>query len=162
MIFTNLLFYFISTCLVISTSMIVFVNHPIFSFVLLATSFILASFLLFLLECEFLALLFLIIYLGAIIVLFLFAIMMLETKVDNLAKNKTKYLPLGLIFGVFLFLPLFSSINLSFVNNSDSNDFYNNIYQNLYNTIDLVADVKVYGQILYSCDTFRQLHLSQQ
>ena len=150
MIFTNILFYFFSICLVISTSMLVFVKHPIFSIVLLATSFILASFLLFLLECEFLALLFLVIYLGAIIVLFLFAVMMLESKVDNLTKNKTKYIPLGLVFGILLFLPLFTNINLNFINNYDSSSLFNNIYQNWYNLIDLTVDVKVYGQILYS------------
>jgi NADH-quinone oxidoreductase subunit J len=130
--------------------MIVFVKHPIFSVVLLATSFILASFLLFLLECELLALLLLVIYLGAVVVLFLFAIMMLELKIDNLTKNKTKYVSLGLVFGILLLLPLFININISFTKNSDSINLYNNIYQNWHNIIDLTADVNVYGQVLYS------------
>ena len=128
--FTTVLFYLFSICLVFSTFMVVLLKHPIFSIVFLAASFIFFSFLLFLLECELLGLLILVIYLGAILVLFLFAVMMLESKFNNLSKNKIKYIPVGLIFSVFLLIPLFISINESFIILYDFNVSYFNIYQN--------------------------------
>ena len=130
MLFTNILFHLFSIFLVISASMVVIVKHPVFSIVFLAASFIFSSFLLLLLECEFVALLFLVIYLGAIIVLFLFAVMMLESKLNNLSKNKIKHAPIGLVFSAFLFIPLVSDIDLNFIKNDDFSYFYLNIYQN--------------------------------
>jgi len=150
MVFTTILFYLFSTCLVISTSMVIISKHPVFSIVFLAASFIFTSFLLFLLECELLGLLILVIYLGAILVLFLFAIMMLESKFNNLFKNKIKYVPVSLIFSVFLFIPLVININLNFTMTHDFNFIFLNIYQNWYDLIDSIRDVQVYSQILYS------------
>ena len=148
--FTTILFYLFSTCLVFSTSIVIILKHPIFSIVFLAASFIFFSFLLFLLECELIGLLILVIYLGAILVLFLFAVMMLESKFNNLSKNKIKYIPIGLVFNFFLFTPLFININLSFIMMRDFNLVYLNIYQNWYDLIDSVNNVQVYSQILYS------------
>jgi NADH-quinone oxidoreductase subunit J len=131
--------------------MVVVAKHPVFSLLFLVSSFIVSAFLLLLLECEFLALLFIIIYVGAIAILFLFSIMMLESKLINLTKNTLKYFPVGIIFSAFLLLPLLNSINTQF-DESDllSNSFYFNIYQNWYDLIDSTYDINVYGQILYS------------
>jgi len=128
--FTTILFYLFSISLVFSTSMVILLKHPIFSIVFLAASFIFFSFLLFLLECELIGLLILVIYLGAILVLFLFAVMMLESKFNNLSKNKIKYISIGLLFNFFLFTPLLININLNFIITYDFNSLYLNIYQN--------------------------------
>jgi len=130
MIFTTILFYLFSICLVISTSMVITSQHPVFSILFLAASFIFSSLLLFLLECELIGLLFLVIYLGAILVLFLFAVMMLESKFKNLSKNKIKYIPVGLVFSILLLIPLVTNINLNFTATYDFNSIYLNIYQN--------------------------------
>ena len=150
MIFTTILFYLFSICLVISTFIVITSQHPIISIVFLAASFIFSSLLLFLLECELLGLLFLVIYLGAILVLFLFAVMLLESKFNNLSKNKTKYLPVGLVFSVLLLIPLVININLNFTTAYNFNTIYLNIYQNWFDLIDSIKDVQVYSQILYS------------
>lgn len=150
MLFCNVLFYFFSIFLIISAIMVVVSQHPVFSLLFLVSSFLFASFLLFLLECEFLALLFIVIYVGAIAILFLFAIMMLEFKLDSLSKNLMKYLPVGFIFGLAFFLPLLNQIIIQFEQNSYLNSFYFNKYKNWYDLIDSVTDVEVYGQILYS------------
>lgn len=148
----NLLFYFFSLILVFSASMVVISQQPVFSLLFLVSSFIFSAFLLFLLECEFLALLFIIIYVGAIAILFLFAIMMLETKLINLKRNTIQYFPVGLIFFFFLLIPLFSIINKHFSNSGiiGLDNFYLNTYQNWYDLIDSTYDISVYGQILYS------------
>lgn len=151
MTFSSILFYFFSICLVTSTSIVVTSKHPIFSIVFLAISFIFSSLLLFLLECEFLALLFLVIYLGAILVLFLFAVMMLEFKLANLLINQIKYIPVALTFSTLLFSCFLTNINLGYYKiESDFNYLYFNVYQNWYHLADCIKDVQVYGQVLYS------------
>lgn len=144
----NNLFYLFSSLLVFSSFMVIFSSHPIFSVLFLVASFIFASFLLFMLECEFLALLFIIVYVGAIAVLFLFAVMMLESKLTDLSKNTIRYLPIGVILGALLFFFFISEIN-TFFNFLPSNSNWL-FYRNWYDLIDSVQDVEVYGQVLYS------------
>lgn len=151
MLTSNLLFYVFSTVLVFSATMVVVSQNPVFSLLFLVSSFIFSAFLLLLLECEFLALLFIVIYVGAIAILFLFSIMMLESKLINLTKNTIKYFPVGLIFSVVLLLPLLNVINNQFGEiDILSNNFYVNKYQNWYDLIDSTYDINVYGQVLYS------------
>lgn len=146
----NILFYFFASLLIISAVMVILSNHPIFSLVYLISCFLLSSFILFLLECEFLGLLFIVIYVGAIAVLFLFAIMMLEIKSINLSKNFIKYVPVSLIFIVFLLMPFIKEITKNFNNNIYINTFYINKYQNWFDLIDAATDIEIYGETLYS------------
>ena len=150
MVDANIIFYLFSIFLVISAFMVVISRHAVFSLLFLVVSFLFASFLLVLLECEFLALLFIIVYVGAIAVLFLFAIMMLESKLSDLSKNVLKYVPAGIIFGIVLLIPMLREISIYFDKNAYSNSFYPNKFQNWYDLIDSTTDVEVYGQVLYS------------
>ncbi len=159
MTYSYLLFYTVSTVLVLSSCLVVTVQHPIFSLLFLVVCFVLAGFLLFFLECEFLGLLFIVIYVGAIIILFLFSIMLLETKMTNLIKNSVWYAPIGFIFILLLLAPLFFEIAKCFKNNYYyiANNFYINIYQNWYELIDVSTDIQVYSQVLYSYYVFQFL-----
>jgi NADH-quinone oxidoreductase subunit J len=147
---SNILFLLFSSFLVFSALMVIFSKHPVFSLLFLVGSFLSSSILLFLLECEFLALLFIVIYVGAIAILFLFAIMMLEAKAVDLSKNVTKYLPVGFFFIIFLLVPLMNEITSQFNDSIIDKSFYLNNYQNWYDLIDSISDVEVYGQVLYS------------
>lgn len=151
MLSINILVYTFLLLLLFTSFMVIYAQHPVFSLLFLISSFLLSSFLLFILECEFLALLFVIIYVGAIAILFLFSIMMLETKLNNLSKSTMKYLPIAFIFG-FLFLIPLSYEFLTFFNSNLFLDqsFYQNTYVNWYDLIDSVTDIQVYGQVLYS------------
>jgi NADH-quinone oxidoreductase subunit J len=63
-----------------------------------------ASFLLLLLGVEFLPILFIIVYVGAIAILFLFVVMLLNIKLVEITENATRYVPIGIITGlVFLY-----------------------------------------------------------
>lgn len=146
----NIIFYSFSIFLVFSSFMVIVSQHPVFSLLFLVSSFVVSSFLLFLLECELLALLFIIVYVGAIAVLFLFAIMMLESKLSDLSKNVMKYAPIGFIFGIILLFPQLRQISNNFDKNIYYNSFYQNKFQNWYDLVDSTTDVEVYGQILYS------------
>jgi NADH-quinone oxidoreductase subunit J len=64
----NILFYFFSNILLFSSLMVVTVQNSIYSVLFLVCTFVSAASILFILECEFLALLFIIIYVGAIAV----------------------------------------------------------------------------------------------
>jgi NADH-quinone oxidoreductase subunit J len=146
----NLLFYVFSISLVICAFMVVVAQHPVYSLLFLVASFIFSAFILFLFECEFLAFLFIVIYVGAIAVLFLFAIMMLESKLNNLSKNMMKYIPIGFVFGIFLLVPLLFGISANYDQNAYIGSFYSNSYQNWYDLTDSITDVEVYGQVLYT------------
>lgn len=146
----NLLFYFSSIMLVFCSSMVVISRHQVFSLLFLVGSFISASLILFMIECEFLALLFIVIYVGAIAVLFLFAVMMLESKLQNLSKNLIQYFPIGIVFGFLFVWPFMNEIlSISRSNVNYLPDYFNN-YQNWYAFIDTVPDIEVYSQVLYS------------
>ena len=147
---SNILFLLFSFFLILSSLLVVLSKHPVFSLLFLVGCFLFSSLLLLLLECEFLALLFIVIYVGAIAVLFLFAIMMLESKSANLNKNLIKYIPVGLFFLLFLLIPLLNEVLYNFNENIFTNSFYLNSYQNWYDLIDSVNDTEAFGQVLYS------------
>ena len=80
----NFLFFIFSTILVFSAIVVITQNNSLYSVLALVLSFLSASILILLLENEFLALFFLIIYLGAIAILFLFVVIMLDIKHNDL------------------------------------------------------------------------------
>jgi NADH-quinone oxidoreductase subunit J len=149
MLVENLLFYLFSILLVICAFMVVVSRHPVFSLLFLVASFLFSAFLLLLLECEFLALVFIVVYVGAIAILFLFAIMMLESKFADLSRNVMKYTPAGFAFGLVFLVSVLNAISLSYETNPYNKSFFNT-FQNWFDLTDAVSDVEVYGQILYS------------
>ena len=154
---TTTVFFVCSFLLLISAAMVILSKHPVFSLLFLLSCFLFSSVLLLLLECEFLALLFIVVYVGAIAVLFLFAIMMLESKSLNLSRNVMKYIPVGLFFLIFLLFPVFTVVGDNFTNNVLEGSFYMNEYQNWYDLVDSVTDIEVYGHVLYSYFVFHFL-----
>lgn len=147
----DLMFYLFSGILVFSTIMVIVAQHAVFSLLFLILSFLCSTFLIFLLECEFLALIFLVVYVGAIAVLFLFAVMMLNTKFYNLSRNLLKYLPAGLVFGLSFLIPVIYQIMSSFNNESLNFESFH-LTRNIswFDVIDSSSEVENYGQILYS------------
>lgn len=150
--FTNLLnINVICVSLILSSLLVIFSNHVVFALFFLVLSFIISSVLLLTLECEFLALVFIIIYVGAIAVLFLFLIMMIDIKFKSLSKNVIFYLSTGSFF-VFLFLFLVLD-NLSVFNNNTHNinkTLEYNHYLNWNEIIWSLSDIQVYSFVLYS------------
>jgi NADH:ubiquinone oxidoreductase subunit 6 (subunit J) len=130
--------------------MVIIAQHSVFSLLFLLGCFIFSSFLLFILECEFLALFFVLIYVGAVAILFLFSIMMLDYKLVSLSKSSIRYLPIGFFFGIILLYFAISEIFRNFESIKSLDFLYLNIYQSWYNLIDSVSDCESYGQILYS------------
>lgn len=148
MLSVNLLFYFFSGVLVFSAIMVIVASHSVFSLLFLVLSFLASAFLLLMLESEFLALIFIVVYVGAIAVLFLFAVMMLDAKLQNLTRNIFRYLPVGFIFALGFLAPVLYQCFFKIADNTSV--FTQSNYTNWYDLIDSTSDVEVYGQVLYS------------
>ena len=104
MLLTFLLFYYFASLGIFSSIMIVLTRNPIFSVLFLILTFFNISALLFLLELEFLPIIFLVVYVGAVAILFLFVLMMLNIKIAVLKENTIHYLPVVItLISIFLF-----------------------------------------------------------
>jgi len=143
------LVYFMCALLLVSASMVIISKNPLHSVLFLVTSFLSSSILLFLFENEFLALFFLIIYLGAIAILFLFVVMMLDIKYRDLQTSRL-YLPIGGFVGFTLLIEVYGAFTKVFSKSTNVNTFEHNSYLNWYDSLDALADVYVFGQIFYT------------
>jgi NADH-quinone oxidoreductase subunit J len=135
--------------LLVSASMVIISKNPLHSVLLLVTSFLSSSILLFLFENEFLALFFLIIYLGAIAILFLFVVMMLDIKYRDLQTSRL-YLPVGTFVGLTLLLEIYGAFEKVFSKDTNVSGLEHNLYLNWYDSLDAISDVYVFGQIFYT------------
>ena len=95
-------------------------------------------------------LVFLIIYVGAIAILFLFIIMMLDIKLISTTKDLIKYIPIGSFLGLILLFEILNIILKTFSINYYQISFLTNIYFNWYEKIDLIFSVKTLGNVLYT------------
>jgi len=146
----NILFYLFSAILLLSSLMVIIVQNSIYSVLFLVLSFISSSGILLLLKCEFLALIFLIIYVGAIAVLFLFVVMMLDLKTANLKKDTLKYFPFGVIIGGLLLIEIILGIKETFKINPYTNSFLMNWYFNWFERVDTFTEIQAIGQVVYT------------
>ena len=99
-------FYLFSAVLVASAVMVVFSRNPVHSVLFLILSFFNAAGLFILLGAEFVAMILVIVYVGAVAVLFLFVVMMLDINFAELRRGINTYLPFGIFLGVVLFIEL--------------------------------------------------------
>jgi len=146
----NVLSYFFLTLLCISSLCVVLVQNTFFALLFLILSFFLTSIVLFLLELEFLGLILIIIYVGAVAVLLLFVLMMLETKLKDFSQNIFVYFPFGVFINGILLVELFYIISANFNENIQHNNFMFNNYFNWYVVLDSLTDLEIYGQLLYT------------
>ena len=109
--FPALLFYIFSITIIASALMVIFSKQPINSILFLIFSFINAAGLFLLAGAEFLALIIVIVYVGAVAVLFLFVIMMLDFNPETIKEETKKYLPVGLLVGSVLFVEIIVMMN---------------------------------------------------
>ena len=99
-------FYFFSILTILPALMVVLSTNPVHSVLWLILTFFGASGLFILLGAEFLALILMIVYVGAVAVLFMFVVMMLNINFKEIKSKLTKYLPLGILVGLVLFVEL--------------------------------------------------------
>src|SRR5271155_20710 len=94
-------FYLLATATIVAGLLVVSARNPVHSVLFLITAFFSAAGLFVLLGAEFLAMLLVIVYVGAVAVLFLFVVMMLDVDFSALKEGFARYLPLGgLVAGI--------------------------------------------------------------
>ncbi len=99
-------FYLFSLCVIVGGLLTVIARNPVHSVLWLILSFLSAAGLFVLLGAEFVAMLLVIVYVGAVAVLFLFVVMMLDVDFAELRAGMAKYMPLALLIGVVILMQL--------------------------------------------------------
>lgn len=99
-------FYVFAAILLISATLVVTAQNPVHSVLWLILGFFNAAVLFLLVGAEFLAMILVIVYVGAVAVLFLFVVMMLDVNFAELRSGYQRYLPIGGTIGVIFFVEL--------------------------------------------------------
>jgi NADH-quinone oxidoreductase subunit J len=113
MLLQPILFYLFSALTVLSAIMVISVKNPVHSVLFLILAFFNAAGIFILLGAEFLAMILVIVYVGAVAVLFLFVVLMLDINLVALREGFLKYLPIGITIAVVLFAEIFLVIKHS-------------------------------------------------
>ena len=108
----ELAFYTFSMSTLIGGTFTVVSRNPVHSVLWLILAFLSAAGLFVLLGAEFVAMLLIIVYVGAVAVLFLFVVMMLDVDFAELKAEMAKYLPLGLLIGVIVLMQLMFALGV--------------------------------------------------
>ena len=106
MIITAIFFYLFAAVCIASAIMVVTARNPVHSVLFLIIAFVNASGLFILLGAEFLAMILIVVYVGAVAVLFLFVVMMLDVDFAELRQGFLNYLPVGFLVGAILLAEL--------------------------------------------------------
>ena len=103
---TTLLFYAFSSILVLAALGVITSRNPVHSALFLVLAFVQSAMLWLLLEAEFLAVVLVLVYVGAVMVLFLFVVMMLDINVEELKEGFARYLPIGVLVALVVVLEI--------------------------------------------------------
>ena len=121
-------FYFFASFLIVTCISVIFSKNPVNSVLFLVLAFLNSTFLFILIGAEFVGIILAIVYIGAVAILFLFVVMMLDIQITTLIFNIKRYVPLALLFaGVILaeiiYLTVFKSSksNISEIVRSSNN-----------------------------------------
>jgi NADH-quinone oxidoreductase subunit J len=102
----GVLFYAFSAVLIVAALGVVSSRNPVHAALFLVLAFVQSAFLWLLIDAEFLALTLVLVYVGAVMVLFLFVVMMLDINVAELRAGFTRYLPLGVAVALIVVLEI--------------------------------------------------------
>ncbi|PMS09358.1 NADH-quinone oxidoreductase subunit J, partial [Trinickia caryophylli] len=100
--FTTVLFYIFALLLTVSALKVITSRNPVGSALFLVLAFFNAAAIWMLLEAEFLAILLVLLYVGAVMVLFLFVVMMLDINLDVLRRDFKRFVPMATVVGAII------------------------------------------------------------
>lgn len=98
--FEQIVFYFFAAILLFAGTMVITVRNPVHAAMFLVLAFLSSSALWLLLEAEFLAIVLILVYVGAVMVLFLFVVMMLDINLISIREGFMRYLPVGIMIAL--------------------------------------------------------------
>jgi NADH-quinone oxidoreductase subunit J len=150
MIVQNLIFNIFAAIAIVCSTMTIASKNPVHSVLFLILVFCNSAALLLMLGAEFLAMLFIVVYVGAIAVLFLFVVMMLNIKLAEFSDSFTKYLPLGLAIIAILLFETFIIVDSNFYSHDN---YVNNLtldYTSWFQLLNTKTNMEVIGVLLYT------------
>jgi NADH-quinone oxidoreductase subunit J len=103
---TQIIFYIFGAMLLLSATMVVVIKNPIHAALFLVLSFFSSAAVWLLLNAEFLAIALVLVYVGAVMVLFLFVVMMLDINLATLREGFARYFPLGIIIALLMVIAM--------------------------------------------------------
>ena len=103
---TQIIFYIFGAMLLLSATMVVVIKNPIHAALFLVLLFFSSAAVWLLLNAEFLAIALVLVYVGAVMVLFLFVVMMLDINLATLREGFARYFPLGIIIALLMVIAM--------------------------------------------------------
>ena len=107
----GLIFYLFGSVLLAAAIGVITIPNPVYCALLLVVSFVSAAVLWLLLGAEFLTWVLVLVYVGAVMVLFLFVVMMLDINIERLREGFWKYMPIGLVVAIALAVQIYFIVN---------------------------------------------------
>jgi len=104
--FKTFVFYFLAVIMVLAALRVITARNPVHAALFLVLTFFNAGGLWLLLQAEFLAVTLVMVYVGAVMVLFLFVVMMLDINLDRLREGFWSYLPVGALVGILMLVEM--------------------------------------------------------
>ncbi len=127
---------------IISSLMVIIANNPVHSVFFLILSFVIVACVTLMFNVEFIGMIFIIVYVGAIAVLFLFVVMMLNVRIVEKLLSLVKYIPLGFMMGLLLFYELYTNMSLGSVR-LEGYDIWGSY-------VDKKSSIFIMGEVLYN------------
>ena len=158
----NLLIFIFSGISLLSAFFMIFDKNPIHSILYLALIFLCVGSIFLIFQVDFIAMLFLVVYLGALVVLFLFVVMMLNVKIIQMREKFIQYIPLGGIIAIAFTLQIIYLITKSFSFSNDNSNILDNesfwiisktsseSFKNFSSNIFNLTNVESLSQLLYT------------
>jgi NADH-quinone oxidoreductase subunit J len=112
--FERFIFYVFAAILIFAAARVITVRNPVHAALHLVLAFFTCSALWLLLEAEFLAITLVLVYVGAVMVLFLFVVMMLDINTTPLREGFVRYLPLGVTVSLVIFAEMFAVVGAKY------------------------------------------------
>ncbi len=137
-----IIFFIFSALVLISAIGVITVNNPVKSAINLVFTFFSSAVLWLLLNAEFLSIILILVYVGAVMVLFLFVVMMLDINITQAKEGFVKYMPVG----VLIFFIISGLLSFFFYSQFETTD------KNIITSIDLIGsdNTKNLGYLLYT------------
>ena len=147
-----ILFSIFSSIALVSGVMVIRAKNPVHSVLFLILVFFNTSGLLVLLGLDFFAMILLVVYVGAIAVLFLFVVMMLNIKIAEIHENVLRYLPVGGIIGLIFLLEIFLIVDNETIPLFEPTSFSsNNLTYTVYaSKLQSWTNIESVGNLLYT------------
>ena len=163
------LFYLFSSLTLLSAIMVIQSRNPVHSVLFLILVFLNSAGLLLLLGLDFFAMLFLVVYVGAIAVLFLFVVMMLNVKSAEISEKRLRYLPVGGLLGLLFLVEIVyivdndliverSNLSALFIDQSTQSEGHTSLYNSdhipstiqWYQLVEPYSNIESIGMVMYT------------